>query len=153
MSRVALRRAEILGSSNGGIQQDPSGKRLIRIQFKTGVWIKGIVGQQQERRLWRRCPAREKRAVLTWFEGGQEKTVRCELLTIGGGGAGISSPVEPPSEKPCWLGLETQPQDLDPVESQVQGTSLDPSGTSIVRLRVLDPCPMALFDLAVHGVR
>ena len=133
------------------ISEDPSGKRLIRIRFTTWVPVEGILGPHQERRLWQRYPAKEKRAALTWIEGRQKKTIHCELLNISGGGAAVISAVEPPHEKSCWFSLEAQPLDLDPVESQVQGTSLDPSGSKIVRLRFLDPCPMALFDLAVHG--
>jgi hypothetical protein len=136
------------------ISEESSGGRLIRVRFPSRVSLEGIFGpQQHERRLWQRYPAREKSARLTWIHGNQEKAVPCELLNISGGGAAVISTVEPPSEKPIWFSLQNQPLEIDPVESLVQGTSLDPSGSKIVRLRFLDPCPMALFELAVYGPR
>jgi hypothetical protein len=135
------------------ISEEPSGGRLIRVRFPSRVSLEGIFGQQHERRLWQRYPAREKGARLTWIQGNQEKAVPCALLNISGGGAAVTSTVEPPCDKPIWFSLQNQPLGIDPVEAMVQGTSLDPSGSKIVRLRFLDPCPMALFELAVHGPR
>jgi hypothetical protein len=135
------------------VSEEPSGGRLVRVRFPSWVSLEGFFGQQHERRLWQRYPAREKRARLTWIQGNQEKAVPCELLNISGGGAAVVSTVEPPSDKPIWFSLQNQPLGIDPVESMVQGTSLDPSGSKIVRLRFLDPCPMALFELAVYGPR
>jgi hypothetical protein len=67
--------------------------------------------------------------------------------------AWLSSPPPSPRARSCWFSLETPPQGPDPVESEVQGIALDPSGSTILRLRFLDLCPMAWFDLAVNGAR
>ena len=40
---------------------------------------------------------------------------------------------------------------LDPIESRLVVTSLDPSGSKIARIKFIDPCPMVLFESAIHG--
>lgn len=133
------------------ISDDPSGKRLLRLRFLSWIPLDPILGQQEERRLWQRYPAREKHALLTWFEDGSERTARGELLNISGGGAAIIIDAEPPIDTPAWLGLETAADESDPVESKVLGVSLDASGSRFVRLSFVEPCPMKLFELVVHG--
>ncbi len=135
------------------ISEVPSGKWLVRIRFATRIAVDSYFGQKQECRLWKRYPARETRAVLTWIEESQVKTIPCELLNISGGGVAVITAAEPPRAQSCWFSLETPPPGLDPVESEVQGIALDPAGSTILRLRFLDLCPMALFDLAVKGSR
>ena len=44
------------------ISDDPSGKRLVRLRFTSWVSLDSVLVQQEERRLWQRYPAREKRA-------------------------------------------------------------------------------------------
>jgi hypothetical protein len=132
-----------------GVAEHPSGQRLVRIRFTIWDALKGLFGHLQERRLWKRDPVRETRAVLTWTHEGREKMVQAELLNISGGGAAVLSPIEPPFDRSIWFGLETEDPGIEPVESQVCGILLDPSVSRVVRLLFLDPCPMALFELAV----
>jgi hypothetical protein len=135
-----------------GTSVDPAGKRLINLRFTTWISLEVLFGrQQQERRLWQRYPARESRAVLTWLESDREKTIQAELLNISGGGAAFKATVEPPFDRPIWFGLEAMAAGIDPVEAQLVGISLDPSGSKIVRFRFVAPCPIELFELAVHG--
>jgi hypothetical protein len=133
------------------VSEDPTGRRLVRIRFTSWVALDRIKGQQSERRMWRRYPAREKHAALTWTEGKRERTVPAELLNISGGGAALVTSVEPPFDKPTWFGLEAAAGTGDPVESRVIGVSHDPSGSKVVRLQFVEPCPIALFELAVRG--
>jgi hypothetical protein len=86
---------------------------------------------------------------LSWIEEARERTVPGELLNISGGGVAVASDVEPPAESPIWFGLEVQTPKI--VESRLVVISLDASGAKIIRLRFVEPCPMALFELAVQG--
>ncbi len=88
---------------------------------------------------------------LTWFEDGSEKTVRGELLNISGGGAAIIVDVVSPADEPIWFALEIDGKALDPVESRLVVTSLDPSGLKIARIEFISACPSFLFELSVHG--
>ena len=130
---------------------DPSGRHLVRLQFTHWVSLDTILEHHHERRLWQRFPVRETRAKLTWIEDGSEKTVQGELLNISGGGAAIIVDVICPADEPIWFELETDGRVLDPVESRLVVTSLDPSGFKIARIKFIDPCPMLLFELAIHG--
>jgi hypothetical protein len=130
---------------------DPSGKQLIRVRFRSWIPLDGLLEQSEERRFWQRYPARESRALLSWIEEARERTVPGDLLNISGGGAAVASDVEPPAESPIWFGLEAQTPAIDPVESRLVVISLDASGAKIIRLRFVEPCPMALFELAVQG--
>ncbi len=109
-----------------------------------------ILEQHHERRLWQRFPV-EKLARAAWIIGVGEKTVRGELLNISGGGAAIIVDVISSAEEPVWFELETGGRALDPVESRLVVTSLDLSGLTIARIKFIDPCPMMLFELAIHG--
>ena len=53
------------------ISDDPSGKRLLRLRFTSWVSLDPIFGQLEERRLWQRYPAREKRARADLVRGWQ----------------------------------------------------------------------------------
>jgi hypothetical protein len=129
----------------------PSGKQLVRLRFTSWVCLDRMLEQNEERRLWQRYPARETRATLTWIHDEHERTVRGELLNISGGGAAVVIDAEPPADKPISFGLESKGPTIAPVESRVVVISLDASGLKIARLRFVDSCPMALFELAVHG--
>ncbi len=76
---------------------------------------------------------------------------RGELSNIGGGGAAIIVDVFLPDDVSIWFELETDGPTIDPIESRLVVTSLDPSGTKIARIRFIDPCPILVFDVAVHG--
>jgi hypothetical protein len=130
---------------------DPSGRHLVRLQFTHWVSLDTILEHHHERRLWERFPVRETRAKLTWIEDRSERTVRGELLNISGGGAAIIVDVISPADQPIWFELETDDRVLDPVESRLVVTSLDPSGSKIARIKFIDACPMLLFELAIHG--
>jgi hypothetical protein len=124
---------------------------LVRLQFTHWISLEGILEHHHERRLWQRFPVRESRAKLTWLENGSEKTIRGELLNISGGGAAIIVDVISPSDKPIWFELESDGRDLGVVESRLVVISLDLSGLKIARIKFIDPCPMLLFELAIHG--
>jgi hypothetical protein len=133
------------------ISDDPSGQRQVRLRFTSWVSLDPVFGQQEERRLWQRYPAREKRVRLTWFEDGREQTARGELSNISGGGAAIIIGAEPPIDTPAWLGLDTEDPAIDPLESKVLGISFDPSGSKSVRVCFIETCPIEFFELVVHG--
>lgn len=92
-------------------------------------------------------------AKLTWIEDGSEKSIRGELSNISGGGAAIIVDAIFPADETIWFELETDGQALDPIESRVVVTSIDPSGSKIARIKFIDPCPMLVFELAIHGSR
>ncbi len=94
---------------------------------------------------------RETRAVLTWTEDDIARMVRGELLDISGGGAAVITDIEPSADRPIWLGLESESLTIDPVESRLFVISDDPSGVKIAHLSFVELCPIALFELAVHG--
>jgi hypothetical protein len=132
------------------ISDHPSGKTKVRLRFTTWLPLEGILGQQRERRFWQRYPARETRGALIWHENDIERSVACELVNISGGGAAVIAEVRPP-DAPFWFELKSATQVIDPVESRLVEYATDPSGSKIARLCFLEPCSMALFELAVHG--
>ena len=132
---------------------DPSGRQLVRFQFNHWVSLDAILEHHQERRFWQRFPVGEKRTKLTWIEDGSEKSIRGELSNISGGGAAIIVDAIFPADETIWFELETDGQALDPIESRVVVTSIDPSGSKIARIKFIDPCPMLVFELAIHGSR
>lgn len=144
---------EVVEARSLAIAVDPSGRQLVRFQFNHWVSLDAILEHHQERRLWQRFPVDEKRAKLTWIEGGSEKSIRGELSNISGGGAAIIVDVILPADEPIWFELETDGQAFDPIESRLVVTSIDPSGSTIARIKFIDPCPMFVFDLAIHGSR
>jgi hypothetical protein len=133
------------------ISGDDSARHLVRVQFMQWVSLDAIVELHHERRLWQRFPVRETRAKLTLIEDGSEKTIRGKLLNLGGGGAAIIVDVICPADEPLWFELDTDSGAINPVESRLVVTSLDPSGLKIARIKFIDPCPILLFELAIHG--
>ena len=141
---------ESLEAKSLAISVDPSGRKLVRLQFTRWVSLDPILKHHQDRRLWQRFAVRETRAKLTWLEGGSEKTVWGELTNVCGGGAAmIFDSAIPPADEPIWFELETGSTTLDPVESGLVVASLDPSGTRIARIKFIDQCPMLLFEAAI----
>jgi hypothetical protein len=133
------------------VAADPSGKRLVRLQFTHWVSLDAILEHHHERRLWQRFPVRESRAKLTWFVNGSEQTARGTLLNISGGGAAIIVAGTVPADAPIWFELESDGLAQDSVESRVVATSFDPSGVKITRIQFVDSCPIHLFEMAIHG--
>jgi hypothetical protein len=133
------------------VAADPSGNQLVRVQFSHWLALDAILEHHQERRLWQRFPVCQTRAKLTWLDAGSEKSVPVELLNISGGGAAVIVDAIAPADEPIWFELAADGKVLDPVESRLVVTSLDPSGSTIARITFIDPCPMALFELAVNG--
>jgi hypothetical protein len=133
------------------VAADPSGRQLVRLQFTHWISLDAILEHHLERRLWQRFPVRETRAKLTWVEGESAKMIRGELLNISGGGAAISVGATFPGDEPIWFELETDGKVPDPIESRLVVTSLDPSGLTIARIQFIDPCPMLVFEEAIHG--
>lgn len=134
----------------------PTGEWLVRMRFAQWVPLDSILEKHRERRMWERYPARVSRATLSWIEGTVEVITHGELLNISGGGAAFIGDVLPPSGVTIWLQLDVGAQHaepIDPVESRLVGTSLDPSGVQVAHIQFVVPCPMALFQLAVHGTR
>jgi hypothetical protein len=130
---------------------DPSGKHLVRVRFTSWVPLDAILEKHRERRAWQRYPARETRATLFWYDQGVQRTIQGELLNISGGGAAVITEVDPPANRPLWLGLGKETPLINSIEAKLVAISLDPSGTKVVRLSLVDSCPMELFELAVHG--
>ncbi|MFI5454610.1 MAG: PilZ domain-containing protein [Isosphaerales bacterium] len=131
---------------------DPSGKHFVRLQFTSWVALDAILERHQERRLWERYPpARETLAILSWDDQGVQGAIRGELLNISGGGAAVITEIEPPGNIPLWFELEIPAIPIVAVEARLVVFSLDPSGTTVARLRFVNSCPMELFELAVHG--
>jgi PilZ domain len=135
------------------VSVDPCGRQLVRLQFSHWVALDAILQHHEERRLWQRFPVRETRAKLTWLEDRSERTLRGKLLNISGGGAAIIVDAILPAGQPVWFELEPDGNALDPIAARVVVSSLDPSGTTTARIKFIDPCPMLLFDLAIHGPR
>jgi hypothetical protein len=133
---------------------DDSGKYVVRLRFTQWVSLDAILERARERRLWERYPARESRATLSWLEGTTEHSTHGDLLNISGGGAAFVTDVLPPSRVSVWLELDAgvrQVPRIEPVESRLIMTSVDPSGMKIAHIQFVSPCPMDLFELAVNG--
>jgi len=130
---------------------NPSGKHLVRVRFTSWVPLDAILEKHRERRSWQRYPTRETRVTLFWYDQDVQRTIRGELLNISGGGAAVITEIDPPADKPLWLRLENETLPIIPIEARLVVISLDPSGSKVVRLSFVDPCPMELFELAVHG--
>ncbi len=130
---------------------EPSGMHVVRLQFTSWIPLGNVLDQHEEHRLWERYPARETRAVLAWFEHNGELTHPGELLNISGGGAAVVTDAALPESQPVWLSLSAASAGLAPVECRLVALSIDASGLRIARLRFVEPCPMELFELAVHG--
>jgi hypothetical protein len=142
---------EPLEACSLAVSPDPSGRKLARLQFTHWVDLDAILEHHHERRLWQRFPVCETRANLTWFENGLAKTTPGTLLNISGGGAAVIVDVIAPSGVPIWFELDGDGRPREPVESRLVVTSLDPSGVKIARIRFTDPCPITLFERALHG--
>jgi hypothetical protein len=129
----------------------PSGKLTVRMQFTSWAPLENILEQHEEHRLWQRYPARETRASLRWYDQESERIFTGELMNISGGGAAVMTAAPLPSEQPVWLTLSVGSLAITPVEARLVAVSIDASGLRIARLRFVEPCPMDLFELAVHG--
>jgi hypothetical protein len=134
-----------------GTSTDPSGKHLVRVRFTSWVTLDAILEKHQERRSWQRYPTRETHATLFWYDQDVQRTIRGELLNISGGGAAVITEIAFPADKPLWFGLGNEALPIVPIEAKLVVISLDPSGSKVVRLSFVDPCPMELFELAVQG--
>jgi hypothetical protein len=132
---------------------DSSGRQLLRIRFPSGVNLGAVLERYQERRLYPRYPACEHRARLLWYEQDAERSFPCRLWNISGGGAAVITEIIPPVNQPLWLELETSATAIQPAEARLVVVSIDPSGTKIARLRLVDACPIELFELVVLGSR
>jgi hypothetical protein len=130
---------------------DRSGKYMVRMRFKSWVPIGAVLEQHEEHRLWERFPARYTSAKLVWYDEDIKYTFAGELLTISGGGAAVITDATLLSEQPLWLTLEEVSDAMSAVECRLVTIAADPSGLRIARLRFVEPCPMDLFELAVHG--
>lgn len=130
---------------------EPSGRHLVRLRFTHWVSLDAILELHHERRLWQRFPVRETRAKLTWFEDRSERSSRGELMNLGGGGAAIIVDVNLPVDACIWFELESDARTQHSVESRLVVISLDPCGSKIARIKFIDPCPIDLFELAIHG--
>ena len=124
---------------------------MVRMQFTSWLPLGNVLDQHEEHRFWQRYPARETRAQLIWLDRDIEQTLPGELMNISGGGAAVITDAKVPAEQPVWLTLGASSDTLAPVESRLVAISIDASGLRIARLRFVEPCPMQLFELAVHG--
>lgn len=135
---------------------DASGKYFVRLRFTQWVALDSILEKHRERRMWARYPARESRASLIWGEGIAERTTHGDLLNISGGGAAFVADLLPPPGTSIRFRLHAsvrQDDPIDPVESRLVATSVDPSGSTIAHIQFIAPCAMDLFELAVNGSR
>ena len=128
-----------------------SGKWIVRMQFTSWIALGNTLEQHEEHRVWQRYPARETHAKLAWLDPDQEHTFPGELMNISGGGAAVITDAQLPAEQSVWLTLCAGPAALTPVECRLVAISIDASGLRIARLRFVEPCPMQLFEIAVHG--
>lgn len=143
-----------IGATAVSTSEDASGSRVLHLRFDHWVALDSLLAVHRERRMWKRYAVRESRAGLTWIDGGSERTTVGVLINISGGGAAFASEVLPPADGTAWLRLEAGARTgggSEAVECQLVAISEDPSGRRIAHLRFLDPCPMDLFELAVHG--
>jgi PilZ domain len=130
---------------------EAGGMYIVRMRFTSWMPLESILDQHEEHRLWQRYPARETRARLVWLDGDLETTFPGELLNISGGGAAVITDAMVPAGQSVWLTLAAESAEITPVESRLVAISDDASGLRIARLRFVEPCPMHLFELAVHG--
>ena len=129
-----------------------SGKCMVRMQFRSWIPLGHILEQHEEHRVWERYPARETCAKLIWRDAENEQISPGELTNISGGGAAVMTDAKLPTESPIWLTLAAEANaEVAPVECRLVAISIDASGLRMARLRFVEPCPMELFELVVHG--
>jgi hypothetical protein len=56
-----------------------------------------------------------------------------------------------PADEAIWFELEADGTELEPIESRLVVNSLDASGSQIIRIKFIDPCPIRVFEVAIHG--
>ena len=130
---------------------DPSGKQTVRMKFTSWHSLGTVLEQHEEHRHWQRYPALGTRASLVWFNQDGEHTVACTLLNISGGGAALYTDTTVPDQHPLLLSLQVELATSTPVECRLVAASIDVSGSKLTRVRFVEPCPVDLFELAVHG--
>jgi hypothetical protein len=141
--------AEPMEARSLTVSDDPSGRKLVRLQFARWHSLDAIIESHLERRLWQRFPVSDTGAKLTWYEGESEKTARGEVHNIGGGGAAVILNASLSVDGPIWIEMDGDGDTLDPIESRLVATSLDPSGATIAHIKFMDPCPMSVFESAI----
>jgi PilZ domain len=145
--------AEPMEARSLAVTDDPSGRKLVRLRFARWHSLDDIIESHLERRLWQRFPVSDTHAKLTWYDGESEKTARGEVRNIGGGGAAVIVDTNLPVDRPIWIEMEGDGDTLDPIESRLVATSLDPSGVTIAHFKFMDPCPMSVFEKAIGKSR
>jgi hypothetical protein len=130
---------------------DLSGKLVVRTRFTSSVALDRVLERHEKLQLWQRYVARETRARLAWRDQGLEHAAAGQLLNISGGGAAVIIDAVLPEQEPIRLALAVESATITPVESRLVAISIDTSGLRIARLEFVTPCPMDLFELAVHG--
>jgi PilZ domain len=130
---------------------DLSGRYIVRAQFTSSVPLASVLERHEIHQLWERYLARETRAWLAWIDHGIEFTATGHLMNISGGGAAVITDAMLPEKQPIRLTLAAETVALTPVESRLVAISTDASGLRVARLEFVTPCPMDLFELAVHG--
>ena len=131
---------------------DPSGKHLVRVRFTFWVPLDAILELHEERRLWQRYPAREKRATLFWVEQDVQHTIPGELLNISGGGAAVITEPHPPANTcATFWDWRPRPYRLFPSRPNWSSSRSIFRDRMSVRLSFVDSCPMEMFELAVYG--
>jgi hypothetical protein len=129
----------------------PSGRIVVRMQFTSWLSLVTVLEQHEERRLWQRYPARETRAALTWFDDDGLHAANCSLSNISGGGAAVFTEEVLPEDRPLRFALDGVPEAGTMIESALVATSVDASGLRVARLKFAEPCPMEVFERAIHG--
>src|ERR1017187_2520323 len=89
----------------------------------------------QERRKAPRYTLRDARGRLSWGEGTERPGCDVTVVNISGGGAAVLADRVPAADLTVWLRLASGSVEMDPWESRVIATSVDPSGKHQVRLQ------------------
>jgi hypothetical protein len=130
---------------------DVFGKLVVRLHFTRPIALEPVLAKHEERRSCQRCPARETRASLIWLDPDVGRLAPGKLINISGGGAAVATHAALPEQRSVWLTLNVETGSVTPVRCRLVSIAIDASGSRIARLKFVEPCPIDLFELAVHG--
>jgi hypothetical protein len=92
----------------------------------------------------------EFRSWLGWWEGSNFVAESARLMDISRAGVAVEAEGRPPDGREVWFCLHPTAE-RDGVGGEVVGVGRGARGRHLIRVAFWEPCPIALFQLAVNG--